>query len=156
MKMLQKNILIILILLTTSCGYEAIYAKKNSVNYDFSISSINFEGDRNVNLRIKQELNNYMLIKKNREFNLNIKTVQEKIILAKNTAGDATNFQNTVNVSIKVFIVDKFLKNIEIEKNFKYKNITNKYDLGNYVRELKTNLAETIAEKLVFKLSNIQ
>ena len=156
MKMLQKNILIILILLTTSCGYEAIYAKKNSVNYDFSISSINFEGDRNVNLRIKQELNNYMLIKKNREFNLNIKTVQEKIILAKNTAGDATNFQNTVNVSIKVFIVDKFLKNIEIEKNFKYKNITNKYDLGNYVRELKTNLAETIAEELVIKLSNIQ
>jgi outer membrane lipopolysaccharide assembly protein LptE/RlpB len=156
MKMLQKNILIILILLTTSCGYEAIYAKKNSVNYDFSISSINFEGDRNVNLRIKQELNNYMLIKKNREFNLNIKTVQEKIILAKNTAGDATNFQNTVNVNIKVFIGNKLLKNIEIEKNFKYKNITNKYDLGNYVRELKTNLAETIAEELVIKLSNIQ
>ena len=156
MKMLQKNILIILFLLTTSCGYEAIYAKKNSVNYDFYIGSINFEGDRNINLRIKQKLNNYMMNKKNREFNLDIKTVEEKIILAKNITGDATNFQNTVNVSIKVFIVDKFLKNIEIEKNFKYENIANKYDLGNYVRELKTNLAETIAEELVIKLSNIQ
>ena len=156
MKMLQKNILIILFLLTTSCGYEAIYAKKNSVNYDFYIGSINFEGDRNINLRIKQKLNNYMINKKNREFNLDIKTVEEKIILAKNITGDATNFQNTVNVSIKVFIVDKFLKNIEIEKNFKYENIANKYDLGNYVRELKTNLAETIAEELVIKLSNIQ
>ena len=154
--MLQKNILIILFLLTTSCGYEAIYAKKNSVNYDFYIGSINFEGDRNINLRIKQKLNNYMINKKNREFNLDIKTVEEKIILAKNITGDATNFQNTVNVSIKVFIVDKFLKNIEIEKNFKYENIANKYDLGNYVRELKTNLAETIAEELVIKLSNIQ
>ena len=154
--MLQKNILIILFLLTTSCGYEAIYAKKNSVNYDFYIGSINFEGDRNINLRIKQKLNNYMMNKKNREFNLDIKTVEEKIILAKNITGDATNFQNTVNVSIKVFIVDKFLKNIEIEKNFKYENIANKYDLGNYVRELKTNLAETIAEELVIKLSNIQ
>ena len=156
MKMLQKNILIILFLLTTSCGYEAIYSKKNSVNYDFYIGSINFEGDRNINLRIKQKLNNYMMNKKNREFNLDIKTVEEKIILAKNITGDATNFQNTVNVSIKVFIVDKFLKNIEIEKNFKYENIANKYDLGNYVRELKTNLAETIAEEIVFKLSNIQ
>ena len=154
--MLQKNILIILILLTTSCGYEAIYAKKNSVNYNFSISSINFEGDRNVNLRIKQELNNYMLIKKNREFNLDIKTVEEKIILAKDKAGDTTNFQNTINVNIKVFIGNKLLKNIEIEENFKYENITNKYDLGNYIRELKTNLAETIAEELVIKLSNIQ
>ena len=156
MKMLQKNILIILFLLTTSCGYEATYSKKNSVNYDFYIGSINFEGDRNINLRIKQKLNNYMMNKKNREFNLDIKTVEEKIILAKNITGDATNFQNTVNVSIKVFIVDKFLKNIEIEKNFKYENIANKYDLGNYVRELKTNLAETIAEELVIKLSNIQ
>ena len=156
MRMLQKNILIILFLLTTSCGYEAIYAKKNSVNYDFYIGSINFEGDRNINLRIKQKLNNYMINKKNREFNLDIKTVEEKIILAKNITGDATNFQNTVNVSIKVFIVDKFLKNIEIEKNFKYENIANKYDLGNYVRELKTNLAETIAEELVIKLSNTQ
>ena len=97
-----------------------------------------------------------MINKKNREFNLDIKTVEEKIILAKNITGDATNFQNTVNVSIKVFIVDKFLKNIEIEKNFKYENIANKYDLGNYVRELKTNLAETIAEELVIKLSNTQ
>ena len=155
MKMLQKNILIILFLLTTSCGYEAIYAKKNSVNYDFYIGSINFEGDRNINLRIKQKLNNYMMNKKNREFNLDIKTVEEKIILAKNITGDATNFQNTVNVSIKVFIVDKFLKNIEIEKNFKYENIANKYDLGNYERELKINLAETISEELIFKLSNI-
>ena len=154
--MLQKNILIILFLLTTSCGYEAIYAKKNSVNYDFYIGSINFEGDRNINLRIKQKLNNYILNKKNREFNLDIKTVEEKIILAKDTTGDATNFQNTINVNIKVFIGNKLLKNIEIEKDFKYENITNKYDLGNYIRELKTNLAETIAEELVIILSNIQ
>jgi len=156
MKMLQKNILIILFLLTTSCGYEAIYSKKNSTSYDFSIGSINFEGDRNINLRIKQKLNNYTLNKKNKKFDLDIKTIEKKIILSKDAAGDAVNFENTINVNIKVFIGDKFLKDIEIEKNFKYENITNKYDLGNYERELKTNLAETIAEEIVFKLSNIQ
>ena len=42
-----------------------------------------------------------------------------------------------------------------IQKSFKYKNIANKYDLGNYERELKINLAETISEELIFKLSNI-
>ena len=154
--MLQKNILIILFLFTTSCGYEVIYSKKNVINYDFSISSINFEGDRNINLRIKQKLNNYLVNKKNKEFNLDIKTVEEKIILSKDAAGDAVNFENTINTNIKVFIGDKRLKDIKIEKNFKYANITNKYDLANYVREIKTNLAETIAEEIVFKLSNIQ
>ena len=154
--MLQKNILIILFLLTTSCGYEAIYSKKNAVNYDFSIGSINFEGDRNINLRIKQKLNNYMINRKNKEFILNINTVEEEIVLAKDAAGNAVNFENTINANIKVFIGDKRLNDIKIEKNFKYANITNKYDLANYVRELKTNLAETIAEEIVFKLSNIQ
>tara|TARA_B100000795_G_C22751492_1_gene419623 strand:+ start:637 stop:1104 length:468 start_codon:yes stop_codon:yes gene_type:complete len=155
MKMLRKNILIIFFLLTTSCGYEAIYSKKNSVNYDFSITSINFEGDRNINLRIKQKLNNYILIEKNKKFDLDIKTVEEKTILAKNAAGDATNFENIINVNIRVFTEGNLRKNIMIQKSFKYKNIANKYDLGNYERELKINLAETISEELIFKLSNI-
>tara|TARA_B110000027_G_scaffold133658_1_gene162774 strand:- start:341 stop:808 length:468 start_codon:yes stop_codon:yes gene_type:complete len=155
MRMLQKKILLVLFLFTTSCGYEAIYSKKNFGNYDFSISSINFEGDRNINLRIKQKLNNYTLTKKNKKFDLDITTEEEKVILAKNAAGDATNFKNTINVNIKVFIEDKLQRDMKIEKSFIYENITNKYDLGNYERELKTNLAETIAEEIVLKLSNI-
>ena len=154
--MLQKNILIILFLLTTSCGYETIYSKKNAVNYDFSIGSINFEGERNVNLRIKQKLNNYILTQKNKKFDLDIKTEGNRVILAKDAAGNATNFENIIKVNIKVFIGANLKENIEIEKSFKYENIANKYDLGNYERELRTNLAETIAEELVFKLSNIQ
>jgi len=154
--MLKKNILIVFFLFTASCGYEAIYSEKNAINYDFSISSINFEGDRDVNLKIKQKLNSYILVEKNKKFDLDIKTVEEKIILAKNAAGDATNFENIINVNIKVFIEGKLQKNIEIEKKFKYENIANKYELGNYERKLKTNLAETISEELTFKLSNIQ
>tara|TARA_B110000305_G_C19228787_1_gene534167 strand:- start:416 stop:880 length:465 start_codon:yes stop_codon:yes gene_type:complete len=154
--MLKKNILIVLFLLTTSCGYEAIYSKKNTENYDFSISSINFEGERNVNLRIKQKLNNYILTQKNKKFDLDIKTEGNRVILAKDAAGNATNFENIIKVNIKVFIGANLKKNIEIEKSFKYENIANKYDLGNYERELRTNLAETIAEELIFKLSNIQ
>jgi len=154
--MLKKNILIVLFLLTTSCGYEAIYSKKNTENYDFSISSINFEGERNVNLRIKQKLNNYILTQKNKKFDLDIKTEGNRVILAKDAAGNATNFENIIKANIKVFIGANLKKNIEIEKSFKYENIANKYDLGNYERELRTNLAETIAEELVFKLSNIQ
>ena len=153
--MFKKNILIVFFLLTASCGYEAIYSKKNSVNYGFSISSINFEGDRDVNLRIKQTLNNYVSNKNNKKFDLNIITINEKTIIAKDTAGDPTDFENTTNVNVEVFIEGKFHKKIVIKENFKYKNITNKFDLKANERNLKVNLAETIAKELVFRLSNI-
>ena len=112
--MLKKNILIIFFLLTTSCTYKAIYAKKNIINYDFSIASINFEGDRDINLRIKQKLNNYILTEKNKEFDLDIKAVEKKITLAKNLAGDATNFESNISVNIKVFIQGDLQRRIEI------------------------------------------
>ena len=153
--MFKKKILVVFFLLTTSCGYEAIYSKKNYVNYGFSISSINLEGDRDVNLRIKQTLNNYISNKNNKKFDLDIITINEKIIIAKDTAGDPTDFENTTNVNVEVFIEGKFKKKFVIKESFKYKNISNKFDLKTTERNLKINLAETIAEELVLRLSNI-
>ena len=153
--MFKKKILVVFFLLTASCGYEAIYSKKNSVNYDFSISSINLEGDRDVNLRIKQALNNYVSNKNNKKFDLDIITINEKTIIAKDTAGDPTDFENTTNVNVEVFIEGKFKKKFVIKESFKYKNISNKFDLKTTERNLKINLAETIAKELVLRLSNI-
>ena len=70
--MFQKQIILLLLLLLSSCGYEAIYSKKNSVNYNFSVSELNFVGDRTVNLKIKEKLNNYVQAKKEKDFILKI------------------------------------------------------------------------------------
>ena len=53
--MLKNISTLILFLFLMSCGYEAIYSKKNKMNYEFSISELNFTGDRDINLRIKKE-----------------------------------------------------------------------------------------------------
>ena len=65
--MMKKTILIFAFLLISSCGYETIHSKKNSSSYNFSINSIDFTGDRDVNLKIKQKLNSYVLNKKDNE-----------------------------------------------------------------------------------------
>ena len=78
--MFQKKIILLLLLLLSSCGYEAIYSKKNSVNYNFSVSELNFVGDRTVNLKIKEKLNNYNQDKKDKDFILGISSTSEKII----------------------------------------------------------------------------
>ena len=154
--MLRKQIILLLLLLLSSCGYEAIYSKKNSVNYNFSVSELNFVGDRTVNLKIKEKLNNYAQAKKDKDFILRISSTSEKVILSKNTAGDATSFKNSVSVNVEVLMNNKFKSNFIILESFNYNNISNKFNLKKYEEEIKNNLAGTAYDKLIFKLSNIQ
>ena len=154
--MLQKKIILLFLFLLSSCGYEAIHSKKNSVNYSFSVSELNFVGDRTVNLKIKEKLNNYTQNKKDKHFILKISSTSEKIILAKDIAGDATYFKNQISINIKVLMNNKFESNFTIIESFNYNNISNKFNLKKYEKEIKNNLAETATDKLIFKLSNIQ
>ena len=154
--MFQKQIILLLLLLLSSCGYEAIYSKKNSANYDFTVSDLSFVGDRVVNLKIKEKLKNYTQDKKEKDFILKISSTSEKITLAKNTAGDATSFKNSVSVNVEVLMNNKFKSNFVILESFNYNNVSNKFDLKKYEEEIKNNLAETASDKLIFKLSNIQ
>jgi len=152
MRMLKKAFTLIFFLFMTSCGYEAIHSIKNSINYDFSISELTFVGDRVINLKIKEKLNNYTLNEKDKNFILKVSSVAEKIVLAKNISGDPTNFKSTVTVNIEVLNKN----NLQIIESFSYSNDNNKIDLKRYEREINNNLAETITDKLIFKLSNIQ
>ena len=153
--MLQKKIILLFLFLLSSCGYEAIHSKKNSTNYDFSVSNLNFVGNRTVNLKIKEKLNNYTKDKKDKDFILKISSISKKIALAKNAAGDATSFKNSISINVEVLMNNKFKSNFIILESFNYDNISNKFSLRRYEVEIKNNLAEAASEKLIFKLSNI-
>ena len=154
--MFKKKLILIIFLFTVSCGYESIYSKKNIVDYDFSISNMSFEGDRNINLKIKETLNNYTLSKKKKDFTLKVKSNSKKIILAKNKKGDPTSFKNIITVYVDISVDNNFLNNFNIEETFNYKNDNNKFNLKRYEKEIKNNLSQTATNKLIFKLSNIQ
>jgi hypothetical protein len=154
--MLQKKIIFLLLLLLSSCGYEAIYSKKNSVNYDFTVSDLSFVGDKTINLKIKEKLNNYAQDKKEKDFILRISSTSEKIILSKNTAGNATSFKNSISINVEVLMNNKFKSNFVILESFNYNNISNKFNLKQLEKDIKNNLAEVASDKLIFKLSNIQ
>ena len=152
----KKIFTFILLIFLSSCGYEAIYSVKNIKNYDFSISKLSFIGDREINLKIKQKLNNYTQEIKNINFILKITSTSEKIILAKDAAGDSTNFKIETIVNIDVFNKEKLKSNFIITESFNYDNNSNKFELKNYEKEIKRNLADIITEKLIFKLANIK
>jgi hypothetical protein len=153
---MQKKIFtLILFLFLSSCGYEAIHSKKNSKNYNFSIDKLNFIGQREINLKIKEKLNNYTLSKNNKKFTLSISSISEKTILAKDTSGDATSFQNKIILQVESIMNNKLKNNFTIIEYFNYNNNSNKFELKKYEREIRNNLAEIASDKLIFKLSNI-
>ena len=154
---MQKKILLFVVLLfLPSCGYEAIYSKKNIMANNFSISEMSFVGDRKVSLKIKEKLNNYTIGNNNKKFAVKVSSTSEKIALAKNTAGNNTSFKNTVSINVEVLMNNNFKNNFMISESFIYKNASNKFNLKRYEKEIKSNLAETLSEKLIFRLSNIQ
>ena len=154
---MQKKIFtLLLFLFLSSCGYEAIYSKKNSENYNFFISRLSFIGDRDINLRMKERLNNYTLNDKNKNFALKISNSSTKEVTAKNTLGDAVTFKNTIATNIEVSMNGEFKNSFVIIESFIYNNNSNRFNLKRYEKEIKNNLAETITDKLILKLSNIQ
>ena len=154
---MQKKIFSFLFLfLLSSCGYQATYSKKNLLNYDFSISEINFTGDREVNVKMREKLNNYTINKKDKNFKIDILSIATKAVSAKNTAGDATNFKGTVSIKVDLVMNNKLKNNFNISESFNYNNNSNKFSLKTYEKNIKNNLTETITEKLIFRLSNIK
>ena len=154
--MKKKIFTFILLIFLSSCGYEALYSVKNIKNYNFSISKLSFIGDREINLKIKQKLNNYTQEIKDINFILKITSTSEKIILAKNDAGDSTSFKIEAIINVDVLNKDKLKNSFTIIESFNYDNNSNKFELKNYEKEIKKNLANTITEKLILKLVNIK
>jgi hypothetical protein len=153
---MQKKIFTyILLLLLSSCGYEAIYSQKNNINNNFFINELNLIGDRDINLKIKQKLNNYTLIEKDKNFTLKVSSTSEKTIVAKNISGDSTIFKITIIIDVEIIMKDNFTNNMQIVENFTYNNNLDKFDLKKYEREIKRNLAETATNNLISKLSSI-
>ena len=152
----KKIFTIILLMFLSSCGYEAIHSKKNVINYNFSIKEINFSGDRYVNLKIKEKLNNYISNKKDKDFILKISTTSNKVISSKNISGNATSYKNTITVNVETLMNNKIKESFKIIESFNYNNDSNKINLKKYEKEIIRNLSETAVSNIIFKLSKIQ
>ena len=76
--MLKKNLLLIIFVLTVSCGYQPMLSKQKMLNYNFSINKLDFQGDKIINMKVKEKLNSYKLNKLDRNFTLKIKSTSKK------------------------------------------------------------------------------
>jgi len=154
MRIIYKIFTIIFFLqLLNNCGYSPLY--KNLSDTNFSISIVKISGDREVNNYIQRNLKKYSLIEKERNFSLTIKTKSDKIIIAKDTTGAASDYKITINSDFDITL-GNINRRIVISESFNMKSFTDKSEENNYENNLKINLSEIIIQKLILKLSQLK
>ena len=149
--MLKKVfVLLFLLLIISGCGYVAVY--KGVVNFNYKILVSEHTGDRDMINLINTRLKKYSEIKSDKNFIIKIDTIYQKNIIAKDTAGKATDYQIKVtsNFNIKSEVINKIIK---INETFNVKAMDDKFKEQRYDTIIKNNIANTIVRRFILQLS---
>ena len=150
-----KKILSIVFVLTllSNCEYKPIYSNLNKTNYQINI--LEFTGDKELNKFIIKKLNKHNQSKSNRKLNIKIDTKYLKNILAKNTEGSITDYQAE---AITTFEINKntIIETLINKEKFNYQKMSDKYEEKSYEKTIKRNLATSISQKLILRLSVVK
>ena len=149
--MLKKKILIILSLIFfTSCEYKPIYSNSNKSDYKIIVTEIT--GDKKLNKFLVENIIRNSQKDSIEIIKIKINTSYKKIILAKDSAGNVTDYQANAFTTFSIERNQTFEK-INISENFKFQKISDKYEEKNYEQNIKKNLATLISQKLILRLS---
>ena len=141
-----------------SCGYEPMYSKKKIDSaFNFSISSIGFSGENNINKNLKNNLKNFIDID-SKPINYDITIDSAKIITttSKNKKGDPEIFYMKIIINIEVFQNNKTKIKKTLEDGFEYKNKSNKFELKQYEETISKNIVTKLSEEIIEELYSIK
>ena len=138
------------LLLLSNCAYEPILINKN---YDFSIVVEKTDGDKKINSKI---VNNFHNLKgKEKKYNLNLSSTKIKNVISKDSKGDPAIFELIINVNYSVKKNEETLLVNEINLKDMYNNVSDKFELENYEKNIINNLSQNISDKIIISISEI-
>ena len=142
--------MIILSFFIYSCGFTPQYAGFKNLEFDLVIDQIN--GDRDFNNEIKSQIKRYDRDRKDIEkIKISYESNYEKVILSKNTKGEATKYNLTVNVIFDIKS-ESYSTKIEFNDEFSIDKIDDTIEENNYIKIVKRNFAEKAIEKLILSI----
>tara|TARA_B100000989_G_scaffold70226_1_gene49116 strand:- start:1025 stop:1492 length:468 start_codon:yes stop_codon:yes gene_type:complete len=145
-----SSFLIILSFLIYSCGFTPQYAGFKNLEFDFVID--NAIGDRDFNNVIKSQLKRYDRGRDDVEkIKISYESNYEKIILTKNTKGEATKYNLKVKVIFDVSS-ENFSKKILFNDEFSIDKIEDTIEENNYIKIVKSNFAKRAVEKVILSI----
>ena len=157
MNKIINYILIFLLFFLSNCAYEPILKNKN---YLFSVNVSNINGDKEINSII---INKFGSLKENEKkydldlstYDLDLSTKKEKNIISKDSKGDPSIFELLINVKYSVKKDGKTIIENEIKRKTTYNNITDKFELENYEKNIINNISTVISDYIMLSISKI-
>ena len=149
----MKKIIILLLFLITSCGYQPLYQIDGDKN-NFKFQEIEFIGDKNLSKKIF--LNLPIEINKTNKLLKKIILYSNKEIIeaSKNSKGQVNIYRTSI--SIKLSIIDddnNIVKEKTLTKDFSYNVKENKFKFKEFQNEVENNLIKKIIEDLIIYLN---
>ena len=150
MNKIKKYTVLFFLLLLSNCAYEPILINKN---YDFSIVVEKIDGDKKINSMI---INNFYNLKgKEKKYNLNLSSTKIKNVISKDSKGDPAIFELIINVNYSVKKNEETILINEINLKDIYNNVSDKFELENYEKNIINNLSQNISDKIIISISEI-
>ncbi len=152
---MTKKILMLICILNflSSCEYKPIYSSSNKSNYQIIITDLS--GDKKLNKYIIENLKRNSQKDSLEIVSIKINSVYSKEIIAKNTLGLTTDYQAR---AIAEFEINKneITEKLVVNEKFNYQKISDSYEEKSYEQTIKSNLASSISQKLIQRLSIIE
>ena len=149
--MFKKIITLIFILnFLSSCEYKPIYSNSNKSNYRIIITDLS--GDKKLNKYIVENLKRNSQKNSVEIISIKINSEYSRKILAKNTLGSTTDYQARAIVKFEIN-KNEIIENLVVDEKFNYQKISDSYEEKSYEQTIKSNLASSISQKLIMRLS---
>ena len=146
LKILRYSFLLIFI---TSCGYTPIYSNLNNKNINIQVENVN--GNKKINKLIVQKLSKYQPENSEKVYNVKINSNYEKLILTKNTAGNATNFRLSINVQFITKINDN-MEEFKFTEKFDMKKGDTIFEEEKYENNIINDMTNIIVQRFISQL----
>ena len=151
--MIKKIFFVFVFISLTNCGFVPINNIDN--NKQISIQSIEIiGGDRKLNIALQRNLKRYQKNISENSFEIKINTNYEKTTISKNTTGAATKYQLKATANFEIQYND-LISNVNYVEIFNIDHSSDDFENRNYEDTVKENFANSISQKLVFKLLSI-
>ena len=153
---LKKIITALSFCLLLSCGYEPIHSKKiNNSNYSVSINTINYIGDNKVNQILQNKLQKVLnKEKKSTSLNLSLNSRVEKVVTSKDKKGNPLKFLIEITINLEIFESEILKGKKKFQETFEYDNISNKFNLKQYEKNIKDNLISILSDEIIRYLNS--
>ncbi len=143
-------IFIIFLLLNNCSGYKPILTSKD---ISFNINKIEINDTNKISNRIKKRLDPYTnLSQKKTNLSLRINSSEKINVIAKDSKGNDSVYEMIISVNMKIINEEQNEKIVKFQEKFNFNNQSNKFELEQYKKNIRSDLIDKIIEKLILNL----